>query len=132
MAKELLVEYVGRKPVATEHLSGLGIQWKGNGDIQPVPEKYARKLAESYPDQWKLSESADGDVNDTATALKILTNSKDAPKAGKSRKAKAAALLAAQIAAGAPLETEPEPAVEEPAAEGDAPAADSDADFDAN
>ena len=132
MAKELHVEYVGKKPVATEHLSGRGIQWRGKGDIQPVPEKYARQLAENYPDQWHLSESQDGDVTSTAEALAILTNSKDAPKAGKGRRAKAAAQLAALINGEpeAPKQEEAAPAEVETAAAEEAPAVDPDADFD--
>jgi hypothetical protein len=50
---DVFLKYVGKKPWAFDSLSGTGVQWNGNGDIQPIDEAAAEKLLR-HPDQWAL------------------------------------------------------------------------------
>ena len=123
---EVNVEYIGNKPWTVEKLTGFAFSWNGKGDVKPLPEKLANQLVKAHPDQWRLCKSEEGDVVGVAEALQVLTNSNLAPKVGRGRKAKAAAELAAQLAAGAPAPVVAEPeapveAAEAPAETAEAP-----------
>lgn len=105
------VQYVGKKPFAIDNVTNSGTCWNGNGDVQPMESKAATQLTDRHPDQWRLSESEDGDVNGMKEALAVLTGN-DKGKTPRSRRAKAAAVLAAELA-GKPIE----PTGNEPPAE---------------
>jgi hypothetical protein len=61
------LRYIGRKDWAVDPVGGSCVIWNGNGDVQPVPLKAARKILK-HPDEWELAnpeEAARLEVNTT-------------------------------------------------------------------
>lgn len=65
------LRYIGRKPWAVDPVGGSSAIWNGNGDVQPVPLKSARKILK-HPDEWELANPDDAhrlEVNTTHVTL---------------------------------------------------------------
>lgn len=48
------VEYVGSKPRKSDTTFGTGIVWEGQGEVRPVPQHIAIKMATLHPDIWAI------------------------------------------------------------------------------
>lgn len=47
------IKYVGSKPEKTDNVAHTGVIWKGNGDVQEVPDKAVPMLL-AHPTIWEL------------------------------------------------------------------------------
>lgn len=86
MTELVKVKYVGRKPVAFDNVAGSGKSWQGQGAVQEVTPKQAKKLT-SYPDSWALVDLGDAvtvqSLPDATTTVETLDGEiVDVPDAG--------------------------------------------------
>ena len=77
----MLVQYVGKKKTHIDTLFGTGVQWLGNGDLQPVEDdKVGAKMCKLHPDVYReIHPTTEGprhlapNVRDEGAFLETLT-----------------------------------------------------------
>lgn len=70
------IEYVGKKPSATDNVAGSRVTWNGPGDIAEVTEAQAKVLLR-YPDQWALVDGKDQKKVDKPIEIQVVGASGD-------------------------------------------------------